>query len=78
MTCKEWSIDFCSDCLITQTQNDVHHPFDHAFYGYRVSSDYRSQSDAESDEVGDDTLDDLNASENVDYDKDILIKTEIN
>lgn len=53
ITCKEWSIDFCSDCLIAQAQNDIHHSLDHTIYGYRISSDYRYQSDADSDN-GDD------------------------
>lgn len=56
-TCKEWSVDFCSDCLITQAQSKSHHPLDHRFIGFRVAIDFRTQTDEESgaeDEAEDD------------------------
>lgn len=48
MTCADESIDFCSDCFVTQTQEENHHSVDHTFVGYRVSTDI--QSDSESDD----------------------------
>lgn len=72
MTCKESSIDFCSDCIITQAQNEVHHSYDHVFYGYRFSTEYHSQSDGDSDgdDAENDPNDDFSMSENIDYNSD--------
>lgn len=52
ITCENESTDFCSDCFVTQAQEENHHSFDHVFIGYRVSSDLESQSDLESDGDG--------------------------
>ncbi|XP_031618641.1 ZZ-type zinc finger-containing protein 3 [Contarinia nasturtii] len=52
ITCKDQSTDYCSDCLVAQTQDDNHHSFDHIFIGYRVSSDFNGRSDV-SDDDGD-------------------------
>lgn len=58
---------------MTQTQDYKHHSFDHIFIAYRVSSDYRAQSDVESDdddvdadaeEYADDTNEDVCQSNN--------------
>lgn len=62
-------------------QNEVHHSVDHIIYGYRVSSDYRSQSegdDSNSDQNEDDEMADISDEDLGIYDDEILIKTEIN
>lgn len=58
MTCNEGSIDFCSDCLISQLQTDSRHSLDHKFLGLRVTADFRSLSDDESYNGDDDDLGD--------------------
>lgn len=50
LTCQDRSIDFCTDCFVTQAQEENHHSVDHTFIGYRVSTDFHTQSDMESDE----------------------------
>ncbi|CAD7080756.1 unnamed protein product [Hermetia illucens] len=37
VTCKDKSVDYCSDCLITQIVSDDSHPVHHKFNGVRVS-----------------------------------------
>lgn len=64
ITCQDRSVDFCSDCFVTQTQETNHHPLDHIIIGYRASTDYQVQSDEDSDDdeqnehSQDDTIDD--------------------
>lgn len=43
-----------------QLQREEHHPFDHIIIGYRVSNDFHSQSDVESDDDDDDRNDQMN------------------
>lgn len=60
MTCDDDSIDFCSDCLISQLQNESPHPMSHTFVAFRVTTDMQTQSDDdnEDDEEYDDDADD--------------------
>lgn len=53
MTCADQSIDFCSDCFVTQTQEETHHSVDHTFVGYRVSTDIQSDSESDEDDQND-------------------------
>lgn len=63
-------------------QNEVHHSVDHIIYGYRVSSDYRSQSEgdeSESDQNEDDEMmADISDEDLSVYDSESPIKREIN
>lgn len=61
-TCKHSSVDFCSDCLITQLQTYAPHSLDHKFIGIRISTEFRTQSDDESDTEQDKDKDDMEAS----------------
>lgn len=63
-------------------QNEVHHSVDHILYGYRVSSEYRSQSEgdeSESDQNEDAEMTLDNSDEDLSvYDIESSIKTDIN
>lgn len=64
-TCKNDSIDFCGDCLVTQLQTDNPHPLDHRMVGYRVSTEFKTQYDSdESDNENDNEDDETNKIDN--------------
>lgn len=66
-------------------QNEIHHSVDHIIFGYRISSDYRSQSEedeseseSESDQNEDDEMmADISDEDLSVYDDESPIKTEI-
>lgn len=77
-SCKDQrSVDYCSDCLVTQALSSSRHSLNHTFIGLRVSSEFRSQSDDDDENDGDtenhkefNAFDDLNINNT--YDKDYM------
>ncbi|XP_055382664.1 ZZ-type zinc finger-containing protein 3 [Condylostylus longicornis] len=68
-TCTKESIDFCSDCLITQLMSTTPHPVQHKFRGIRVSNENQYDN-----EVGDYIDSDGGNSQQIDtIDKDYLL-----
>lgn len=79
VTCKDLSIDYCSDCFVTQAMGHSHHEFDHTFIGYRVVTDFQADSDADSDGSEDDTnKDDSQCNESDDINCGDTSDTELN
>lgn len=74
ITCQNRSVDFCSDCFVTQAQEGNHHSLDHIFIGYRVSVDFQTQSDMESDD--DDQNDQMQEDNICEYDSQYFTFTE--
>lgn len=71
------SVDFCSDCLVTQVLSSDRHSLDHKFIGLRVSSEVQSQSDEDDDNDDDgENNDDLCMSDDQNisntFDKDFI------
>lgn len=64
MTCADDSIDYCSDCLVSQLQNQTPHPINHTLVGFRVMTAIQTQSDDGNDDEDDDDRDE--------YDDDLL------
>lgn len=54
-------MDFCSDCLIAQLQTDAPHSLDHKFIGIRISTEFRTNTDDETDAELDKNKDDMEA-----------------
>lgn len=78
-TCSRPSIDFCTDCLVTQLQSPHRHPLTHSFIGLRVSlidssvdpfQTSRLPSEADSDEFQDNSDNHLNDIKDEVFDKD--------
>lgn len=76
-TCSQESIDFCSDCLVSQLYSDRQHPLDHKFVGIRMTHSQmvsRIPSDDGSGNDGDDDGDDDKQMNDASgYDKDYML-----
>ncbi|KAG4077490.1 hypothetical protein HA402_002917 [Bradysia odoriphaga] len=77
-TCVQESIDFCSDCLVTQLYSDRQHPTSHKFVGLRTTNTQMTSRMVSDDGSGneDDDTDDIDrqqVNENNGYDKDYMI-----
>lgn len=79
-TCSDSSIDFCSDCIVTQLSDNLKcHPIQHKIVGLRVSDAEQPNSlqQTQSDMFSDDEDDFFEESrEPTGYDKDYIVKPE--
>lgn len=77
-TCSENSIDFCSDCIVTQLSDHLKcHPIQHKIVGLRVTSEPTSLQQTQSEMFSDDEDDFFEESRDATgYDKDYIVKPE--